>query len=633
VIAQIIFPPQFEPFQPYLSGPYLKGLLGRYGIESRVFDANVDFFNWLVERQHVIQPSRHDHYLADQAGDALATLRRIPSDLPRYRWAINVLDRYLEMAGQPSGRLGLTRFEIDDRYNSEALRLWAQSDGLFRAYFAFAQERFAGEGDTPCYLLSLVVMDQLGPAVVLAQEIRKCWPKARILVGGPLVSRLHRQLTATPWLRDLFDAIVAGEAYSSLPVLFGLRHMEAYSGHVTPVFDDCDWGAYWSCRRVLPYLVAHGCKWGKCTFCSHHLTYDGYRTSGMTRVLEDLEYLAGAHDIEYVSFCDEYLTPSQLTELAEGIVERGLVLAWSTFARPEPAFKDAAWIQRLYAGGCRMLMFGLESGSQRVVSAMRKGTRVANFRPILECCEAAGIAIRYDFMVGFPGETREDVQASYDFIRDNRDVIDTPFSSYSVAAFELRSGVPVEQDRQKYGIAGAGRLRGDLDDQYEYEVTAGLSEAERANWRAQFIRLGKEELAFDVICPQNKTHQLIFKDLFDRGAFPLPPTRLDCETASQLTAKFAPDVSITRQGDAVSISSLATGGAIELSGELSEAIDFLQVGGLVSDAAALQEAWDLDAFARFVSFLYRNDYVLLDEVRPSPAPGEPRRGPQVCMAN
>lgn len=631
MIAQIIFPPQFEPFQPYLSGPYLKGLLARYGIASRVFDANVDFFNWLVEREHAGGSSRQDHYLADHAGNALEMLRRTPSDLPGYRWAINVLDRYLEMAGRPSGRLGLTRFEIHDRYNSEALRLWATSDSLFRAYFTFAKERLAAPDEAPCYLLSLVVMDQLGPAVVLAQEIRKSWPKARIFIGGPLVSRLHRQLTATPWLLDLFDAIVPGEAYSSLPGLFGLNGVEAYSGHVTPVFDDCDWDAYWSCRRVLPYLVAHGCKWGKCTFCSHHLTYEGYRSSGMTRVLDDLQNLTAAHDIEYVSFCDEYLTPSQLTDLADGIVERGLALAWSTFARPEPAFKDTAWVQRLYHGGCRMLMFGLESGSQRIVSAMRKGTRVANFRPILECCEAAGIAVRYDFMVGFPGETVEDVQASYDFICDNRDVIDTPFSSYSVAAFELRSGVPVEQDPDGYGISGAGRLRGDLDDQFEYEVTTGLSEAERAGWREQFIRLGKEELAFDVICPQNKTHQLVFKDLFDRGAFSLPPTRLDCETASELTAKLASDVSVTHRDGVVSISSLATGGAMELDGELSAAIDLLKAGGLVSDAATLQKAWNLDAFARFVSFLYRNDYVVLDEVRPSPMSGEPREDIQLCM--
>ena len=260
-----------------------------------------------------------------------------------------------------------------------------------------------------------------------------------------------------------------------------------------------------------------------------------------------------------------------------------------------------------------MLMFGLESGSQRIVSAMRKGTRVDNFRPILECCDAARIAIRYDFMVGFPGETAEDVQATYDFIRDNRDVIDTPFSSYSVAAFELRSGVPVEQAREEYGINGADLLRGDLDDQYEFGVDHGLSAAERADWRERFIRLGKEELAFDIICPQNKTDQLIFKDLYDRGTFALPPTNIDGETARRLKVKFTPAVIVSRCEATISVSSPATGGALEVGDELSDVIAFFVRGGLLSDAAILQDTWDFATFLKFVNFLYRNDYLALEE--------------------
>lgn len=610
--AHIIFPPQFEPFQPYLSVPYLKGLLAEYGVKSQVFDANVAFFNWIVSRQ-----AGPDRYLAANTGDALALLRRTPTELLRYRWAVNVVDRYLEAAARPSGRLGLSRFEIENRFSSEALRAWSATDTLFRDYFEFAREELLGPRAVSCYLLSLVVMDQLGPAIVLAQEIRKRRPDARILVGGPLVSRLYRQLHSLPWLREVFDELVPGEAYSSLPRLLGMSGTPAYTGHVTPDFGDCDWDAYWSCRRVLPYLVAHGCKWGKCTFCSHHLTYDGYRSSEMEHVLIDLERLASLHKFEYVSFCDEYLTPPQLSELADGLIGRGLDLRWLTFARPEPAFKNADWVQRLYDGGCRMLMFGLESGSQRIVSAMRKGTRVDNFRPILESCDAARIAIRYDFMVGFPGEKTEDVQATYDFIRENRDVIDTPFSSYSVAAFELRSGVPVEQARAEYGINGADLLRGELDDQYEFDVDHGLSSAERADWRARFIRLGKEEMAFDIICPQNKTDQLIFKDLYDRGAFDLPPTAIDSESAHRLRAWFAPPVTVSHSAASIRISSPATGGVLDIGTELADVVAFLSHGGLLSNAATLQDTWDFTTFLKFVNFLYRNDYLMIEEFDPA----------------
>lgn len=634
MLARIIFPPQFEPFQPYLSGPYIKGLLREYGIKSACFDANVHFFNWLVGSTEAIEASSaHDHYLRDHAPEALLALRRAPTDIPRYRWAINVLDRYLELAARGSGRLGVSRFEIHDRFNSEALRAWAQSDRLFRAYFDFARDDLLGPVETSHYLFSLAVMDQLAPAIVLADSIRRQRPNAQILVGGPLVSRLHKQLRAIPWLEGVFDAVAPGEAYVKLPSLLGLDNVPAYSGHVTPDFGDCDWDSYWSCRRVLPYLVAHGCKWGKCTFCSHHLTYEGYRSSGMERVLDDLEDLARAHELEYVSFCDEYLTPAQLTALAKGVAERGLNLAWSTFARPEPAFKDPVWIRQLYEGGCRMLMFGLESGSQRILSAMRKGTRVANFRPILEACEAARIAIRYDFMVGFPGETREDVEATYDFICDHRELIDTPFSSYAVAAFELRTGVPVELDRQHYGVAGAELLRGDLDDQFEFGVLSGLAEAERASWRERFIRFAKEELAFDILCPQNKTDQLVFKDLYDQGVFALPPTRIDVGTAPRLTIKFAPHVTTSQRDADIVVSSPATGGTLELGGELSDLVAFLHRGGPLCEAGALQEVWDFETFLRFVNFLYRNDYVALTEARPSVSEQRKRKDTPICAIN
>lgn len=197
--------------------------------------------------------------------------------------------------------------------------------------------------------------------------------------------------------------------------------------------------------------MAHGCKWGRCAFCSHHLTYEGYRASAISQVLDDLEHLVDRHGAEYISFSDEYLTPAQLDGLSSGLLERRFALRWSTFARPEPRFRDRDFMARLYAAGCRVLMFGLESASQRVLNTMRKGTAVQNFRPILEVCKDAGIAVRLDFMVGFPGETEEEAEATYSLIRQNRDVIDTPFSSYSVAVFELRSGIPIWEHPERLG--------------------------------------------------------------------------------------------------------------------------------------------------------------------------------------
>jgi hypothetical protein len=396
-----------------------------------------------------------------------------------------------------------------------------------------------------------------------------------------------------------------------LPNFLGLK--EVYTGHVTPRFDDCDWESYWSCRRVLPYLVAHGCKWGKCTFCSHHLTYEGYRSSHMSDVISDLEILSAVNKCEYVSFCDEYLTPSQLRELANGIRSRNLRLRWSTFVRPEPAFKDDQFMHELYGAGCRMLMFGLESGSQRIISAMRKGTKVSNFRPILEACKKANIAIRYDFMVGFPGETLDDVSATYEFIRNNRDVIDTPFSSYSVAAFELRSGIPIDENIEGYRIAKFSNLRGDLDDQYDFEDQVGLTESQRAEWRDKLIRFAKTKLDMELICPQNKAHQLILKDLYDRNAFELPVCSLNVEEAEVIHVQFASGVEISNADGPILIENLTNGGILEVDQRLSGAITALHEGANLHSAGRAQLLWSMGTFLEFISFLHRNDYITLSK--------------------
>ena len=614
--ARLIFPPQFEPFQPYLSGPYLKGLLCRHGICASVFDANLDFYEWLVAFSGKSPSWRTKHgpgadYLSGQVPEAVSSLRRTPISLSTYRWSVNVADEYLRVVSPLRVKIGLTYLKVGNRYSSSDLKAYLDKpDNIFCQYFDDAAERILGSSDVSIYLLSLVVIDQLAAAIAFTREIKRQRPGARVFIGGPIVSRLYRQLSAIPWIAQTFDAIAPGEAYRVLPSLLGLP--DTFAGHVTPDFSDLDLDRYWSCRRVLPYLVAHGCKWGKCTFCSHHLTYDGYRASHISEVLKDLEYLSARHQAQYISFCDEYLTPEQLEELATDLLERGVDLRWSTFARPEPRFRDREFMHKLYAAGCRMLMFGLESGSQRVIQAMKKGTRVADFRLILEACKEANIAIRYDFMVGFPGETEGEAQQTYDFIRQNRDVIDTPFSSYSVAIFELRSGIPVLLQIDKFHVLPKSPLRGDLDDQYEFESEGGLSEESRVLWRERLIRFSKTQMDAELICPQNKTHQLILKDLYDRGELSLPVLTVEPHSFAGLTARFAPGVEVERRTDALRIVNHANGGELEVSLELADVVKAFADGSQLDVAFRSQDVWNEQVFTRFVSFLFRNDYLVIE---------------------
>lgn len=621
---RILFPPQFEPFQAYLSGPYLKGLLGHQATEATLFDANIDFYDWLLSFGTRPIPWRTRHhpnleFLRRQVGTAAASLKCTPASLLDYRWAINVVDEYLGAVAPEGVKIGLSYLKVGNRYSDEHLRAYLDDENnLFAKYFAEAADSILGPQSVDTYLFSLIVIDQLAATVAFTREIKRQRPHARVFIGGPIVSRLQSQLNATPWLASMFEGVVSGEAHRVLPGLLNLPHQ--YTGHVTPDFSDLDLDRYWCSRRVLPYLVAHGCKWGKCTFCSHHLTYDGYRESPMRQVLDDLEMLTYRHRAEYVSFSDEYLTPKQLAELAQGIEERKLNIRWLTFVRLEREFRDAHFMRRLYLAGCRILMFGLESASQRVLNLMRKGTRVEHFRPILEACKEAGIAVRYDFMVGFPGETEEDVQWTFDFLRQNRAVIDTPFSSYSTAIFELRSGIPVLEMADRYRVLPHDPLRGALDDQYEFESIGGLDEATRVAWRERFIRFSKTELDIELVCPQNKTDQLVLKDLFDQGSVELPVCQIVPEDFPSLQARLVCGVEILPERGGWKIVNRANGGELEISDGPLPVFRKLHTGATLAQCFASQSFWDTEVFSLFVNFLLRNDYITVTKINPSSDP-------------
>jgi hypothetical protein len=257
-------------------------------------------------------------------------------------------------------------------------------------------------------------------------------------------------------------------------------------------------------------------------------------------------------------------------------------------------------------------MFGLESGSQRVLNAMKKGTKVANFRPILEACKDANIAVRYDFMVGFPGETEQEAHETYSFIIRNQDVIDTPFSSYSVAAFELRSGIPVLDESERFQLVPKDRLRGDLDDQYEFESVTGMNAQARADWRARLIRLFKLEMDAELICPQNKTHQLILKDLNTSGLLDLPTVQIHSVMFGDLMAKVAEGVELVYEKTILRVLNHANGGELEISCELADVFRSLQEGASLADVFNSQSLWNAETFVRLISFLYRNDYVIIE---------------------
>ncbi|MEW6216048.1 MAG: hypothetical protein AB1478_12735, partial [Nitrospirota bacterium] len=273
-ILGIIFPPQFEPFQSYLSLYYINKLLKNYGIYPIIVDANLSFYWWMLNKSKDSQLScKHSTYLNEYKNDALYSVLNKPGTIYQYRWAINVIEEYLNSLSREV-KIGLTYLKVGNRYSSQDLKSYLNnSNNIFRQFFAENEKEILGPREVTRYLISIVVYDQLVAALTLAQEIKRRRAHSKIIVGGPLIARLAQWLREFPFITEIFDIIAPGEAYRILPQVLGLDRL--YKGHITPDFGDLPMDRYLSCRPVLPYLVAHGCKWGRCSFCTHHKTYEG----------------------------------------------------------------------------------------------------------------------------------------------------------------------------------------------------------------------------------------------------------------------------------------------------------------------------------------------------------------------
>ena len=346
--------------------------------------------------------------------------------------------------------------------------------------------------------LSIVYHGQVLPALCLAAQIKAWRPQMPIVAGGPFFT-VHRQVLKTqPWLFDLIDAFVVfeGEAplVGYLDSLDGTRARENVPGLIwrdadgpvresgmpvaievdklpCPDFDGLPLDAYHLPEPTLPLLASRGCYWD-CAFCTHHYIYgDSYRVRPRELIAEDLATLRARWNCRHIYFVDESLSPRLLRHIAQASLESGGDLRWGCELRAERSLTRED-LTVAHASGCRVFSFGVESANQRVLDSMNKGIKVEEIQRLLVDCREAGIRSHLMFIVGFPGETADELDDSMAFVSRNNGLIDLVGFSY----FVLLRHSPVERQAAKFGIASLNDLAPGLEfeERRAYRVTSGL---------------------------------------------------------------------------------------------------------------------------------------------------------------
>jgi len=173
----------------------------------------------------------------------------------------------------------------------------------------------------------------------------------------------------------------------------------------------------WSDGRWNKLTMAHGCYWGKCTFCDISLDYiKVYEPVAAKLLCDRMEELMAQTGQNGFHFVDEAAPPALMREMALEILRRNLAVTWWTNIRFEKSF-TADLCRILKASGCIAVSGGLEVASDRLLELIQKGVTVAQVARVTNHFTQAGIMVHAYLMYGFPTQTAQETIDSLEMVR------------------------------------------------------------------------------------------------------------------------------------------------------------------------------------------------------------------------
>ena len=173
----------------------------------------------------------------------------------------------------------------------------------------------------------------------------------------------------------------------------------------------------WSDGRWNKLTLAHGCYWGKCSFCDVSLDYIGrYEPTTAALLCDRIEEIIAKTKQNGFHFVDEAAPPALMRDLALEIIRRKLTVTWWTNIRFEKNFTPDL-CRLLKASGCIAISGGLEVASDRLLDLMKKGVTLAQVSRVADAFTKAGIMVHAYLMYGFPTQTAQETIDSLEVVR------------------------------------------------------------------------------------------------------------------------------------------------------------------------------------------------------------------------
>lgn len=533
--VMLLFPPNWTPTMPHLALPTLTAYLRERGVDVLQRDLNLEVFDEILSRdymQSALERLRAQHG-ANSTGKTVRKQRPHPEvvkqalqngphlvaqveraksvvrskafyDGPIGLRNFQVIVDCLELASLPffPAALHLQSYEAAGPVDSSRALLQLVRDpqtNMFLDIFRRGIIQDIAREQPDVVGISIPSLPQMLAGMTLAYLIKEAGLPCHVTVGGPHVSMLREELPKVPAVFDLIDsavvfdgeeplfqlcrAVSSGTALASVPNLIykngeqicvtQRKTPDKITDLPLPDFDGLLLDRYLAPELALPLLTARGCYFGKCAFCN--VGYGEPETFSQLRAQHLLEQMLTIHEkygVRHIFFSDEAITPRNLRDLAPIAQKVGSPIHWGGCVRFEKYISKGI-LENAYRGGCRMILFGLESASDAIMDQMVKGTQLPHVDRILAESAEAGIWNHTFFFFGFPGETLHDAQETVNFLYKHKEHI----HSAAMGTFLMERYSPAHRAPQTFGVK---RIIEDPDKDlaiyFDYEVESGMDD-------------------------------------------------------------------------------------------------------------------------------------------------------------
>ena len=249
------------------------------------------------------------------------------------------------------------------------------------------------------------------PSNWMTLKLKKLLPDTKIIVGGP------QALTPNPITKQLYDHIVQGEGEQViLDLLNKIENNKSINQKILPANSDRldldslpfpDYSYFDLNDYQIPNAISseftRGCV-AKCSFCTETHFWK-YRGRMARTVLDEVKHQFERYGSDHIWFIDSLLNGNlnELRAFSLGIAESKLPITWQGNARCNGRM-DLEYFKDLFNGGCRHLIFGVESGSQLVLNSIRKNISIDEIEQNLKHAHQSNIKVTTNWITGFPSE-------------------------------------------------------------------------------------------------------------------------------------------------------------------------------------------------------------------------------------